>query len=235
MASNVQHSPRWFSFTSANRVASKGIASSFRAVSRSWSSGTKRNSACGSTKRRMSQGQATRSTLTLLRVIHFMVRLFLRDWLLVQRFGHGLPLIALCQSDLGDRMTILECRKDTHRAKSRVGFQDFSESCVKRLLRFGHRFVLCFCRRKVFPARDGFGLGRLPGVVVDNDLRKRTALGRVDRKLQLAVVDLEFRRNGFARVCAGGQALFERYFRPGHGLREFGVIFVLRPHARTDD
>src|SRR5260370_1168439 len=62
----------------ATRFASKGIASFFRAVSRSWSSGTKRNSACESTKRRMSQGQATRSTLTLLRVIHFMLGLFLR-------------------------------------------------------------------------------------------------------------------------------------------------------------
>src|SRR6266481_938632 len=162
MASNVQRSPRWFSFTSANRVASKGIASFVRAVSRSWSSGTKRNSAFGSTKRRMSQGQATRSTLTLLRVIHFMVGLFLGDWLLIQRFGDGLPLVALCQCDLGDRMTILECREDAHRTKSGVGFQNFGESCVKRLLRLGHRFVLCFCRRKVFPARDGFSLGRLP-------------------------------------------------------------------------
>src|SRR5713101_5895575 len=120
MASNVQRSPRWFTFTSANRVASKGIASSFRAVSSSWSSGTKRNSACESTKRRMSQGQATRSTLTLLRVIHFMLGLSLGGWLLVQLFGDGLPRIALCQSDLGDRMTILECRNDAHRTKSRV-------------------------------------------------------------------------------------------------------------------
>src|SRR5712692_9602883 len=111
MASNVQHSPRWFSFTSANRVASKGIASSFRAVSRSWSSDTKRNSALGSTKRRISQGQATRSTLTLLRVIHFMLGLSLGDWLLIQLFGHGLPLIALGEGNLGNRMTIFEHRK----------------------------------------------------------------------------------------------------------------------------
>src|SRR5712664_3231379 len=130
MASNVQRSPRWFSFTSGNLFASKGIASSFRPVSRSWSSGTKRNSACGSMKLRMSQGQATRSTLTLLRVIHFMLGLFLRDWLLIQRFGHGLPLIALCQGDLGDRMAILEYRKDAHCTKSRVALQNFDESCV---------------------------------------------------------------------------------------------------------
>src|ERR1700730_4680805 len=70
MASKVQRSPRWFSFTSGNRVASKGVAPSWRALSRSSSSDTKRNSACGSINRRMSQGQATRSTLAFCRVIH---------------------------------------------------------------------------------------------------------------------------------------------------------------------
>src|SRR5216684_3153440 len=134
MASNVQRSPRWFSCTSANRVASKGIASSFRAVSRSLSSGTKRNSACESTKRRMSQGQATRSTLTLLRVIHFMLGLSLGDCLLIQLFGHGLPLIALCEGSLGDRMNILEDGKDAYCTKSRVALQDSRESHTQRLL-----------------------------------------------------------------------------------------------------
>src|SRR5215470_5979869 len=38
---------------------------------RSWSSSTKMNSASLSTKRRISQGQATRSTLTFFLVIHF--------------------------------------------------------------------------------------------------------------------------------------------------------------------
>src|ERR1700730_15846269 len=71
MASKVQRSPRWFSLTSGNRVASKGVAPSWRDIWRSWSSDTKRNSACGSINRRMSQGQATRSTLAFCRVIHF--------------------------------------------------------------------------------------------------------------------------------------------------------------------
>src|SRR5229473_3932344 len=158
MASNVQRSPRWFSFTSPNRVASKGIASSLRAVSRSWSSGTKTNSACASMKRRMSQGQATRSTLTLLRVIHFMLGLSSGRCLLVQLFGDGLPLIALCEGNVGDRMTILDRRKDAYRAKPWVALQDFDESCVKRLLRLCHRLALCFCRRKVFATRDGLGI-----------------------------------------------------------------------------
>src|SRR5215467_4082284 len=51
--------------------ASNGIAScSLACSSRSFSS-TKRNSACGSTNRLINHGQATRSTLMSLRVIHF--------------------------------------------------------------------------------------------------------------------------------------------------------------------
>src|SRR6266571_6841860 len=52
--------------------ASNGIAPSTLACSSKSFSSTKRNSACGSTKRLISQGQATRSTLMSLRVVHFM-------------------------------------------------------------------------------------------------------------------------------------------------------------------
>ena len=69
--------------------------------------------------------------------------------------------------------------------------------------------------------------------MVDNHLRKRIAFGRIDRQLQLSVFDFKFRRNRFARVHAGGQALLKRHFRPGHRLREFGVVFVLRPQPRS--
>src|SRR5947208_4296269 len=48
------------------------MAPSRSAVSITWSAGTNRNSACGSTNFLMSQGHATRSTLTFSRVIHFM-------------------------------------------------------------------------------------------------------------------------------------------------------------------
>src|SRR5437667_7856595 len=52
--------------------ASKGVATCrFDSSSRSVSSANK-TSACGSTYRLISQGQATRSTFTSLRVIHFM-------------------------------------------------------------------------------------------------------------------------------------------------------------------
>src|SRR2546426_4528868 len=74
--------------------------------------------------------------------------------------------------------------------------------------------------------------------MVDNDLRKLIALGRVDRQLEFALFDLKFRRNGFALARTGGQALFERHFRPGHRLRELGAVFVLirpGPHRRANE
>src|SRR5215467_11150952 len=51
--------------------ASNGIASWILACSSRSLSSTKRNSACGSTNRLISHGQATRSTLMSFRVIHF--------------------------------------------------------------------------------------------------------------------------------------------------------------------
>jgi len=99
--------------------------------------------------------------LTLLRVIHFMVGLFLRDWLLIQSFGDGLPLIALCQSDLGGRMTIPECRKDAHCSNPALAlglWRELREATASPWPSL--RFV--FLPPKVFPACDGFGLGGLP-------------------------------------------------------------------------
>src|SRR5713101_3766348 len=49
------------------------MAPSRAAISMTWSVGTNRNSASLSTNILMSQGQATRSTLTRSRVIHFML------------------------------------------------------------------------------------------------------------------------------------------------------------------
>src|SRR5215472_7795802 len=51
--------------------ASNGIASCSLACSSRSLSSTKRNSACGSTKRLINHGQATRSTWMSFRVIHF--------------------------------------------------------------------------------------------------------------------------------------------------------------------
>src|SRR5215469_10128729 len=71
MASKVQRGPRWFSLIASILGASNGIASCSFACSSNAFSSTNRNSACGSTNRRISHGQATRSTLMSFRVIHF--------------------------------------------------------------------------------------------------------------------------------------------------------------------
>src|SRR5215469_6576066 len=71
MASKVQRGPRWLSLIASIFGASNGVAPCrFDSSSRSFSS-TNKNSACGSIKRLISQGQATRSTFTSLRVIYF--------------------------------------------------------------------------------------------------------------------------------------------------------------------
>src|SRR5213079_2533375 len=72
MASKVHRVPRWLSFIASSFGASKGIASCILACSTRSFSSTNKNSAWGSTNRLISQGQATRSTFTSLRVIHFM-------------------------------------------------------------------------------------------------------------------------------------------------------------------
>src|SRR5205823_9439691 len=71
IASNVHREPRWLSLIASILGASKGVAlCRLDSSSRSFSS-TNKNSAWESTKRLINQGQATRSTLTSLRVIHF--------------------------------------------------------------------------------------------------------------------------------------------------------------------
>src|SRR5437763_6712163 len=71
IASNAHVGTRWLSLTASILGASNGVAPCrLDSSSRSLSS-TNKNSAFGSTNRLISQGQATRSTCTSLRVIHF--------------------------------------------------------------------------------------------------------------------------------------------------------------------
>ena len=67
MTSNVQSSPRWLQNTPSPSM-SKGTALNRSATAGTSAGFTKRNTACGSTKRRMSQGQAMRSTFGRARV-----------------------------------------------------------------------------------------------------------------------------------------------------------------------
>src|SRR5438093_1480522 len=71
IASKVHREPRWLSLIASILGASKGVAPCrLDSSSRSFSS-TNKNSASESTNRLINQGQTTRSTLTSLRVIHF--------------------------------------------------------------------------------------------------------------------------------------------------------------------
>src|SRR5262249_49319050 len=69
IASNVHRFPSW---PSSTPFTSKGTAPIRSASVKTSAAGTKKNSACGSTNFLINQGQATRSTVTRSRVIHFM-------------------------------------------------------------------------------------------------------------------------------------------------------------------
>src|SRR5262249_8008280 len=71
IASKVHRSPRWFSLITSILGASNGVAPCRFASSSKSLSSTNKNSALGSMNFLINQGQATRSTLTSLRVIHF--------------------------------------------------------------------------------------------------------------------------------------------------------------------
>src|SRR5438876_9654510 len=71
IASKVHLAPRWLSLIASILGASNGVAPCRLASSSRSFSSTNKNSPWESTNRLMSHGQATRSTFTSLRVIHF--------------------------------------------------------------------------------------------------------------------------------------------------------------------
>src|SRR5262245_20075699 len=66
--------------------------------------------------------------------VHFAYHAYRRS--LVELLGHGLPVGALEQGDLGDGMGILHRRHDTDRAVPRVGFHGVGRRGRERPLRF---------------------------------------------------------------------------------------------------
>src|SRR6266851_4114696 len=77
---------------------SYGIACSRLAISITLSAGTKRNSAFGSTNFLINQGQATLSTFTFSRVIHFItsfLQLLVQSFKAFDSFGQKLPIAHL--------------------------------------------------------------------------------------------------------------------------------------------
>src|SRR5439155_10698571 len=132
---------------------------------------------------------------------------------LLQCLGHRLPFLALDERDVRDGVAVLECRHDADHAESLVLLGRGGGGGIQRPLGFRHRFALCLVGRQVVPAGDRLGLRDLARLVVNDDLGELVALHRVHRQLELAVLDLVFRRDRFAFLRTGAEATFERDLR----------------------
>src|SRR5213083_1397881 len=106
---------------------------------------------------------------------------------------------------------------------------------VERALGLGHRLALRLRRREVCVMRDRLRLGDLPGLVIDDHLGELVALHRVDRELQLVVLDFVLRGDRRAFFRTRLQALLERRLDALQRLGQFRALLVvvrLRPTYR---
>src|SRR2546428_3462586 len=145
---------------------------------------------------------------------------------LIELFRHGLPLGALHQRDVGHGMTVLQRGHDADDAVALVLLHGLGRSRIEGPLRFGHRLALRLRRREVAAAGDRRRLRDLPGLVIDNHLGERVTLHRVDRELQLAVLDLVLRGDRLAFFGAGRQPALQRDLGVLQRLRKIGMLFV---------
>src|SRR5207245_6899763 len=74
---------------------------------------------------------------------------------------------------------------------------------VSRHLRLGHGGALRCRGLKIVGIRDLLGLGDRAALGIGDDLHEVVALHRIDRELQLSVLDLEFRRDRCSFALAG--------------------------------
>ena len=72
-----------------------------------------------------------------------------------------------------------------------VGLLNLGDGVGKRHLRLGHPSGLSLGFREILLLRDGLCVSDLAGLVIDDDLRVLAILHRVDRQLQLTVLDLK--------------------------------------------
>src|SRR5438132_5770890 len=125
----------------------------------------------------------------------------------VELLGFRLPVGALDERHLGDGMTVLQRGHDADHAVARVRLHGRAGGGGERPLGLRHRLPLRLRRGQVFGARDRIDLGHLAGRVIDDDLRERGALHRVDGELQVVLVDLVLRRDRLALSRTGLEAL----------------------------
>src|SRR5689334_2123708 len=109
------------------------MAPSRSATSFTWSAGTNRNSASLSTNFLMSQGQATRSTLTCSRVIHFIIASPLSD----TDFGSQLTVECVINDS-----TPLHCNKIIRAGQSNAATDQIQSWCTRLDSNFLHNIGL---------------------------------------------------------------------------------------------
>src|SRR5438552_5407034 len=153
----------------------------------------------------------------------------------VELLGFRLPLGALDERHLGDGMSILQRGHDAHRAVARVRLHGLGRGGDERPLGLRHGLTLRLRRGEVLGARERLDLGDLAGRGIDDDLRERGALHRVDGELQVVLVDLELRRDRLALSRTGLETALQRHLRGLQRLGKLGVLLVvvlLRPARR---
>src|SRR2546425_8159508 len=144
----------------------------------------------------------------------------------IELLGHGLPLGALHQRDVGHGMTVLQCRHDAYDAVPHVLLHGLGCSGIEGPLRFGHRLALSLRRREVVAAGDRLRLRDLPGLVIDDHFGELVTFHRVDRELQLAVLDLVLCGDRRAFFGAGREPALKGDLGVLQRLRKLGMLFV---------
>src|SRR2546427_233743 len=134
MDSKLQRPSTW---PNSTPWTSNGMATSRAATAATWSAATKRNSASRSTKRRMSQGQAIRSTCAFLRVTHFMSTPPSRFALGFQRAlaARGVPCGQAASNVLRIEAALAERRRDATAHVVAVGAVDEDGGVGREFLR----------------------------------------------------------------------------------------------------
>src|SRR6185437_13232372 len=90
----------------------------------------------------------------------------------------------------------------------RLGYR-FVDRSLQRYLCVANGRALLLSRGEILAFGDGLGSHNLTGHMIDQYLEKLAFLRGVDRKLQLAVVDLEFGRDRLTLLFAGCQTLLQ--------------------------
>src|SRR5437016_5528474 len=148
---------------------------------------------------------------------------------LVELLRHRLPFFALHQRHVGHGVAILQRRHDADDAVPLVLLHGLGGSGIERPLGLRHRFALSLGVCEIVSLGDRLCFRDLAGLVVDDHLGELVAaLHRVKGQLELAVLDLVLRGNRLAFLRARREAALKGNLGVPQGLRQLGVLLVLR-------